>query len=124
MDLRLLPAIRTGVYPHAAATYEANDGYTERGMAVVTAAARPHVFWVGEDSATRERVRGWPVGQALLEMLGDLNSDVHEALEDERARLSSHGYPDDLPLPALWWTPRARVQLVEVSRPSPARLLS
>ena len=79
---------------------------------MVTAAARPHVFWVGEDPATQERVRSWPVGPALLEMLGDLNPDVCEALEDERARLSWHGYPEDLPLPALWWPPRARVELV------------
>jgi hypothetical protein len=82
---------------------------------VVTAAARPHVFWVGEDPATQERVRGWPVGPALLETLGDLNSDVGEALADERAWLSRNGYPEDLPLPALWWTPRARVELVEVA---------
>jgi hypothetical protein len=82
---------------------------------VVTAAARPHVFWVGEDPATQERVRGWPVGPALLQTLGDLNSDVGEALADERARLSRHGYREDLPLPALWWTPRARVELVEVA---------
>jgi hypothetical protein len=38
-------------------------------------------------------------------MLGDLNSDVGEALRGERARLSHHGYPEDLPLPALWWEP-------------------
>jgi hypothetical protein len=69
---------------------------------MVTAAARPHVFWVGED---RERVRGWPIGPALLEALGDINRDVQEALADERARLSEHGYSDDLPLPALWWVP-------------------
>lgn len=74
---------------------------------MVTAAARPHVFWVGEDLATQELVRGWPVGAALLETLGDLNADVREALDDERARLTHHGYPDDLPLPALWWTPAA-----------------
>jgi hypothetical protein len=48
----------------------------------------------------------------LLEMLGDLNADVRAALLGERARLSEHGYPDDLPLPALWWSPRARVELV------------
>jgi hypothetical protein len=71
---------------------------------VVTAAARPHVFWVGEDPATQERVCGWPVGPALLERLGDLNSEVRQALLSERARLSYHGYPEDLPLPALWWT--------------------
>lgn len=74
---------------------------------MVTAAARPHVYWVGEDSSTRERVRGWPVGAALLETLGNLNSDVRQALTLERARLRYHGYPDDLPLPALWWTARA-----------------
>jgi hypothetical protein len=69
---------------------------------MVTAAARPHVFWVGED---QERVRGWPIGAALLTTLGDVNSDVREALADERARLSELGYPEDLPLPALWWNP-------------------
>ena len=74
---------------------------------MVTAAARPHVFWVGEDPETQERVRGWPVGPALLEMLGDLNADVREALEDERAWLTRHGYSEYLPLPALWWTPGA-----------------
>jgi hypothetical protein len=84
---------------------------------VLTAAARPHVFWVGEDPAARESVRAWPIGPALLEVLGDANSDVSEALADERARLRSHGYPDDLPLPALWWTPPARAELeVEPSR--------
>jgi hypothetical protein len=72
---------------------------------MVTAAARPHIFWIGED---QERVRGWPVGAALLQMLGDLNGDVQEALADERARLSEHGYPADLPLPALWWSPAQR----------------
>jgi hypothetical protein len=82
---------------------------------VVTAAARPHVFWVGDDPATQERVRRWPVGAALLEMLGDLNADVRETLADERARLRDHGYPDELPLPAVWWPLRARVELVEVS---------
>ena len=74
---------------------------------MVTTAARPHVFWVGEDPATQERVRGWPVGSALLEMLGDLNPDVREALEDEHAQLTCDGYPHDLPLPALWWAPAA-----------------
>jgi len=69
---------------------------------MVTAAARPHIFWVGDD---RERVRGWPVGPALLEALGDINRDVQQALADERARLSEHGYSEDLPLPALWWVP-------------------
>jgi len=80
---------------------------------MVTAAARPHVVWVGEDPATQERVRSWPVGPALLEMLGDLNSDVDAALEAERARLAYYGYPEDLPLPALWWRRRPRVELVE-----------
>lgn len=69
---------------------------------MVTAAARPHVFWVGEDQTL---VRGWPVGAALLTTLGDINRDVQEALADERTRLSEHGYPEDLPLPALWWSP-------------------
>lgn len=69
---------------------------------MVTAAARLPVFWVGED---QKRVRGWPIGAALLRMLGDINGDVQEALADERARLSEHGYPEDLPLPALWWSP-------------------
>jgi hypothetical protein len=36
--------------------------------------------------------------------LGEINSGVRTALADERARLSAHGYPEDLPLPALWWT--------------------
>jgi hypothetical protein len=72
---------------------------------MLTAAARPHVFWIGE---AYERVHGWPVGAALLTTLGDINGDVQEALADERARLSRHGYPDDLPLPALWWDPAPR----------------
>jgi hypothetical protein len=93
MDLRWLEAGRTGVCGPGASTYE---------RAMVTAAARPHIFWVGED---RERVRGWPVGPALLETLGDINRDVQQALADERARLSEHGYSEDLPLPALWWVP-------------------
>jgi hypothetical protein len=70
---------------------------------VVTAAARPHLFTVGADTADRGHFSAWPVGPALLERLGEINSDVHTALEDERARLSEHGYPEDLPLPALWW---------------------
>jgi len=60
------------------------------------------VFWVGED---RSAVRGWPIGPALLEALGEINQDVQEALADERARLSEYGYSEDLPLPALWWVP-------------------
>ena len=93
MDLRRLRASRTDVCRHARSTYE---------RLMVTAAARPHVFWIGEE---RERVRIWPVGAALLETLGDMNEDVQEALADERARLSERGYPDDFPLPALWWSP-------------------
>ena len=77
----------------AAPTYE---------RVMLTAAARPHVFWVGED---RECVRGFPIGPALLEALGEINRDVQVALADERARLSEHGYSEDLPLPALWWVP-------------------
>ena len=69
---------------------------------MLTAAARPHVFWIGEDQTC---VRGWPIGPALLEALGDVNRDVQQALAAERARLSEHGYPEDLPLPALWWVP-------------------
>ena len=81
---------------------------------MVTAAARPHVFWVGED---QERVSGWPIGAALLETLGDINGDVQEALADERSRLSEHGYPEDLPLPALWWNP-TRAEELEAEMPS------
>jgi hypothetical protein len=66
---------------------------------------------MGED---QELVRGWPVGAALLTMLGDINDDVQEALADERARLSEHGYPEDLPLPALWWARTARPLLAAV----------
>lgn len=80
---------------------------------MVTAAARPHVFWVGDDPETQEWVRGWPVGPALLEILGEANPAVGNALATERARLTYHGYRDDLPLPALWWAPRARAELVE-----------
>jgi hypothetical protein len=80
-------------------------------MARRATAAKPHVFWLGEDPAARR----WPVGAALLAMLGDLNSDVRDALGDERARLSSCGYAEDLPLPALWWTPRAPRELVVVA---------
>ena len=71
---------------------------------MVTAAARPHLFSVDAESATPARFGAWPVGPALLERLGEINSDVHWALADERARLSEHGYPEDLPLPALWWS--------------------
>ena len=64
------------------------------------------MYWVGEDPATQELVRGWPVGPALLETLADLNADVGEALVREREWLSDNGYPEDLSLPALWWSPR------------------
>ena len=71
-----------------------------------TAAARPHVISLETD---RRRVRGCPVGPALLTALGDINEDVQAALAAERARLNDHGYPKDLPLPALWWPqPRPR----------------
>ena len=76
---------------------------------MVTAAARPHVFWIGED---QELVRGWPIGAALLTTLGDINRDVREALADERTRLSKQGYPEDLPLPALWWSPAPALAIV------------
>jgi hypothetical protein len=95
MDLQCLQPRRTGVCDFAAPTYERR---------MVTAAARPHIFWVGDD---RQGVRGWPIGPALLEALGEINADVQRALADERARLSEHGYSDDLPLPALWWVPAA-----------------
>src|SRR5690242_21922334 len=96
MDLRRLQARRTGVCRRAEPTYERR---------MVTAAARPHVFWIGED---QERVRSWPIGAALLATLGGMNEDVQDALADERARLREHGYPADLPLPALWWSPATR----------------
>lgn len=102
MYLRWFGASRTGVGRRAGSTYE---------QPMVTAAARPHIFWVGRE---RERVRSWPVGNALLATLGEINGDVHEALADERARLSEHGYPEDLPLPALWWTPAERPPLAAV----------
>jgi len=100
----------------AASTYESESRKATRwGHLVVITAPRPHVFWVGEDPATQERVRGWPVGAALLELLGDLNSEVREALARERARLDHHGYGEDLPLPALWWAPRTPSELVELA---------
>ena len=67
----------------------------------VTATARAHIYWVGKDPKTRERVQNWPVGPALLAVLGDLNAEIREALAGERARLREDGYPEDLPLPAL-----------------------
>jgi hypothetical protein len=66
---------------------------------------------MGEDQAL---VRRWPVGAALLTMLGDINGDVQKALAGERARLREHGYPEDLPLPALWWAPTERPLLAAV----------
>jgi len=80
---------------------------------MVTAQPRPHVVWVGEDPATQERVRSWPVGPALLQMLGELNGDVRDALVLERARLDYLGYDDDLRLPGLWWPSRASSELVD-----------
>jgi hypothetical protein len=80
-------------------------------MARMDTAASTHVFWLGEDPAGRR----WPVGHALLEMLGELNPDVRDTLDDERGRLSSWGYPEDFPLPALWWTPRAPREFVVIS---------
>ena len=98
MDLRWLQPRRTDVCAFAPPTYE------EPMVTAVTPAARPRVLWLGEE---REAVRGWPIGPALLEALGDINEDVQQALAGERARLSEHGYSDDLPLPALWWVPSA-----------------
>jgi hypothetical protein len=80
-------------------------------VGTVTAAARPHVFWVGDDPSTQELVRGWPVGPALLQLMGELNEDVRDALAIERARLNYYGYDDDLPLPALWWPEPAHAAL-------------
>ncbi|HEX3236882.1 MAG TPA: hypothetical protein VHQ99_00605 [Gaiellaceae bacterium] len=88
---------------------------------MVTAAARPPVFWIGED---RERVRGWPIGAALLEALGDMNEGVRDALADERARLAEHGYPADLPLPALWWNSSASAADDAVAKPRLVALAS
>ena len=96
MDLRWLQPGRTGVCRSAAPTYE------EPMPSAVTTAPRPRALRLGAD---RDAVRGWPIGPALLEALGDINEDVQQALADERARLSEHGYSEDLPLPALWWVP-------------------
>ncbi len=70
----------------------------------VTTVARPRALWLGDD---RKSVRGWPIGSALLDALGDINEDVQQALADERARLRERGYSENLPLPALWWVPSA-----------------
>jgi hypothetical protein len=101
------------VYRGAAPTYEYTHGQRQPDPRVVTAAATPRVSCVGDEPAPHLRVGRWPSGGALLETLGDLNADVRDALASERARLSRHGYPNDLPLPALWWTPRAPDELVE-----------
>jgi hypothetical protein len=88
----------------------------------VTAAAR-HLFEVRVvESATREDVFGCPIGPDLLDALGELNKDVRAALAGERARLDRDGYPEDLPLPALWWAPagagpRASRLTLATSRP-------
>ena len=64
---------------------------------------------VAEMRANAEKTwrAGWWADRlaALLATLGDINGDVQEALADERTRLNEHGYPEDLPLPALWWNP-------------------
>ena len=57
----------------------------------------------GVHSEIRDLAPGFPIGPALLATLADLNTDVRDALEGERAKLNHHGYPEDLPLPALWW---------------------
>ena len=98
MDLRWLRPRRTDVCDSVPPTYE------RPMLTAATTAPRPRALWLGED---REAVRGWPIGSALLDALGDINQDVQQALADERARLSEHGYSDDLPLPALWWVPSA-----------------
>jgi hypothetical protein len=74
---------------------------------VVTSAAGPYVFWVGEHPRVLELRRAWPVGDALAELLAGVNPEVCEARADERARLGEHGYGRDLPQPALWWPPAA-----------------
>ncbi len=53
------------------------------------------------------------VSPAILAALCEINRDVQKALADERARLSEHGYSDDLPLPALWWVPGAEAEAEE-----------
>jgi hypothetical protein len=68
----------------------------------VTAATR-RVRRAVVHSVTREIAPGFPIGPALLETLATLNEDVRDALVGERDKLKHHGYPEDLPLPALWW---------------------
>ena len=65
------------------------------------------VFRVLREPVERLPVSGCPIGPRLLETLGDINAEVGVALASERARLRRAGYPDDLPLPALWWKPQA-----------------
>lgn len=65
-------------------------------------ATRP-VLRLATYSASGTLAPVFPTGEALLETLSHLNSDVRNALTGERARLSHGGYPEDLPLPALWW---------------------
>lgn len=67
------------------------------------ATATRRVYRATVHSEIRELAPGFPIGPALLATLGDLNRDVRDALEGERAELNHHGYPEDLPLPALWW---------------------
>jgi hypothetical protein len=69
----------------------------------VTTATRRVYRRAAVHSATRELAPGFPIGPALLETLSHLNTDVRDALADERAKLNDDGYPEDLPLPALWW---------------------
>lgn len=86
----------------------------------VTTAPRP-VRRLAVHSATGTLVPPvFPTGDALLETLGRLNSDVRDALTGERARLSHRGYPEDLPLPALWWG-ASRSGLEPPSLPSAGR---
>jgi hypothetical protein len=42
-------------------------------------------------SEIRELAPGFPIGPALLATLADLNTDVRDALEGERAKLNHHG---------------------------------
>ena len=57
------------------------------------------------ESIGKARIRTHESGLVTYahERLGEINSGVQTALAEERARLSEYGYPEDLPLPALWW---------------------